>query len=244
MMTKRTPKPKKLATPITGVNEAPVDGVRPEAIVATAESAELTVNGIPISALPVEVQHLIGYAMTDQGIAERNAKRVDSMGRPHSGIQVIVNEGFDQQIRARADAQEPWETANPLLDAKLAFQKPGFRYRGLSPTVIAKKGMRGWQAVLDGRGEPVRVGKLVLAEMPIERAERRNKKFRDEGNTNAADAKGRFISDHEKAVRDSGSEGVRILRAGELLHDSADPTRPISIGVRSSRGNEGLDAAA
>lgn len=241
-MTKRVRTPKKPAVVVAGVNEAPVDGVRAETIVATAER---TVGGIPISSLPLHVQNLIGYDMTDQGIEEKNAKRVDSKGRPHSGIQVIVNEGFDQQILQRSMAQEPWETADPLLDAVNAVKVPGFRYRGLSPTVIQKKGMRGWEPVKDAQtGEVVRVGKLVVGRMPIARAETRNKKYRDEGNANAADAAGRFITDHEKAVRDSGSEGVRILRAGDVMHDSADPSRSISIGVRSSRDEQGLDAAA
>jgi len=231
---------KKPAVKVAGRNEAPVDGVQPQAIEATAER---TVNGIPVSSLPFEVQQLIGYAMTDQGIAERNAKRVDSKGVPHSGIQVIVNEGFDQQILRRSKAEEPWETADPLLDAVNRIRKPGMQYRGLSPTVIQKRGMRGWEAQSDADGI-VRVGNMIVGAMPIERAARRNKKFRDEGNANAADAAGRYQTDHERAVRDSGSEGVRVLRAGELLNDSSDPTRSISIGVRSSHDDPGLDAAA
>lgn len=239
MTTKRVRK-KPAATPIAGRNEAPVDGVQAEAIVATAER---TVNGIPVSSLPIEVQNVIGYAMTDQGIAERNAKRVDSKGVPHSGIQVLVNEGFDQQILRRSKAEEPWETADPLLDAVNRLRKPGMKYRGLSPTVIRKKGMRGWEAQTDADGV-VTVGNMIVAAMPLERAARRNKKFRDEGNANAADAAGRFVTDHERAVRDSGSEGVRVLRSGELLTDSRDPSREISIGVRRTHDDPGLDAAA
>ncbi len=227
--------------PAVGKNEAPVDQVSPAVIV---ETAERHVGGIPVSSLPVHVRGLIGFDMTDEGIAEKNARRVDSQGRPHSGVQVLVNEGFDQMILKRSKAEEPWETADPLLDAVNEHRKPGFRYRGLSPTVIRKRGMRGWEAEIDPKtGEPVTSGNLIVAKMPIERAERRNKKYRDEGNSLAADAGGRFTEDLEKAAHDSGSEGVRILRAGETLADDGDPTHRSSIGVRRSRG-AGADAAA
>jgi hypothetical protein len=231
----------KIQHPATGVNERPVDGVRPEAIVATAER---TVNGVPVSSLPTHVQDLITYAMTDQGVAEKNARRVDSQGRPHSGIQVLVNEGFDQKILQRSKAQEPWETADPLLDAKNEHAVPGFRYRGISPTVNRKKGLRGWEPVTGAKGDVVTVGNLILARMPEEKAEKRNKHYRDIGNANAADAAGRLTEDHERAAHDSKSEGIRPLRAGETLTDDGDPTRRISIGVRSSRDGQGADAAA
>jgi hypothetical protein len=106
--------------------------------------------------------------------------------------------------------------------------------------------MRNWEAVLDAKGDPVTAGNLILAKMPEARAERRNAKCRDEGNSAAADARERFNTDHERAVFDSqgGSGSVRLLKAGETMSDYRDPSRDISIGVRSSRGDQGADAAA
>ena len=234
---------KKVVKPIAGVNEAPVDGVSPAKIAETAEPPVRTlhVNG---KAIPQHVVHLVAYEATDEGIAEKNAKRLDSQGRPHSGVQVLVNEGFDQKIMRRAQADEPWDTADPLLDLKNQYAEPGFVYRGLGPKVIQKRGMRGWEAVVDKKsGEIPRAGNLLLGRMPIERAERRNQKFRDEGNAAAASAAGRFQTDQERAVHDGGSGDVRILRAGETLSDDGDPTRRVSIGVRSSRDKR-ADVAA
>lgn len=243
-MTKRSTKASKPESTI-GKNEAPVDGVRPEQILKTAEpESELHVNGIPVSALPPQVQNLITFDLTDEGLEKKNAARVDSKGQPHSGVKVTLNGGFDKQVLQRAEATEPWETADPLLDATNKHREPGFRYHGLGPAVCEKRGMRGWETVIDrATGDPVKVGRLVLGRMPIERAEKRNKRFRDEGNENAAAAAGRFKEDHERAAHDSNSQGVRVLRAGEVMTDSADPTRQISIGVHSQRG-ERADVAA
>ena len=85
------------------MNEAPVDGVSPAKIAETAEppARTLHVNG---KAIPQHVVHLVAYEATDEGLAEKNAKRLDSQGRPHSGVQVLVNEGFDQKIMRRAQA--------------------------------------------------------------------------------------------------------------------------------------------
>jgi hypothetical protein len=226
-----------------------VDGVSAQKINATTADQSVsirTVNGIPVSSLPIEVANLITYSMTDQGIAEANASKLDSKGRPHSGVQVLINEGFDQQIRRRAAAEDIEDSEDPLLDARNKYNQPGFRYRGLSPTVIRKKGMRNWEAVMDSRGEPVTAGNLILAKMPIERAEKRNKKYRDEGNSAAANAREQLQTDHEQAVFNSNQRGdgsVRILQAGETMSQYDDPSRRISIGVRSSRGDQGADAA-
>ena len=59
---------------------------------------------------------------------------------------------------------------------------------------------------MDAKGEPVTAGNLILGKMPIERAERRNKKYRDEGNDNAAAATERFNPDH-------GESAYRAVRA-------------------------------
>ncbi len=225
--TSKNPRPasaSKVKAKPAGRNELPVDGVAKEVITATAEKiplAECHVNGVPFSSLPERAQQFLGREYTDEGIAEKNAKRVDSKGVPHSGIKVLLNEGFDQIVRKRASGDAVDDTDDPLLDAKNRHEEPGFRYRGLGPAVIKKKGMRNWEAVTDAKGDLVTAGNLILARMPIARAEKRNKKYRDEGNANAAAATERFNPDHEDSAL-QGSEGVRVLRPDESHGQRAD----------------------
>lgn len=220
----------------------PVDGLPQAAIAATAER---TVNGIPVSSLPAHVAMLITYEMTDQGLAERNDQRVDSQGRPHSGVQVTMNEGFDQAIAQRADATEPWECADPLKEAADKYRKPGYRYRGLSPLLCQKRTTRGWQVVVDPKtGDPVKVGNLMLGEMPEARAEKRNKHYRDEGTARLAEAVDQMHVDQEKLARAGKSRGIDVLRSGDVVTDHDDPDRHVSIGVHQTRGLQGADAAA
>ncbi len=224
-------------------NEPPIDGGRtPAEIVALAER---TVNGHPVSALPDHVRNLITYAMTDQGIAEKNAANVDSQGRPHTGAKVTLNEGFDQSIARRNAATEPWECDNPLQDAATKYVRPGFRARGLSPRLIDKRTMRGFEFVKDARGENVKVGGLLLGEMPIEMANRRNEHYRRQGETELAASVERLKVDQERLQRDARSKGFEVgpLRDGDTLIDHGDPDRHGSIGVHSSRGLQGADAA-
>lgn len=204
--------------------------------------AERTVNGRPI---PAHLVNLIAYEMTDQGLAEKNAKRVDSAGRPHSGIRITKNEGFDRAIEQRANAIEPWECSDPLKEAADRYGKPGFRYRGLSDLINKKKTLRGWEPVRDEKGDVVKVGSLILGEMPIERAEKRNKHFRDLGNSERDAAAQRLKVDQEKLTHAARSQGFEAgpLRDGDVLTDHADPDRHVSIGVHSQRGLSGAEAA-
>jgi hypothetical protein len=229
-------------TKIPASNEPPVDGDRsPEEVVALAER---TVNGIPLSQLGYAGTQ-IPYGLTDQGIAEKNARSVDSQGRPHSGIKVTRNEGFDQAIARRSAAKEPWECTNPLAEAAERYSEPGMRYRGLSQRVCDKKTLRGWEVVKDEKGDPVKVGDMILGKMPIERAERRNEHYRKEGEANLSAARERLKVDQERLSRDAQSKGFTAgpLRDGDVLTDYDDPDRRISIGVRSQRGLQGADAA-
>lgn len=224
--------------PDNGVNENPV----PPA------SQERHVNGIPVSSLPPHVSNMITFAMTDEGIAEANGRKVDSQGRTHSGARVLMNEGFDQAIEKRKRATEAWMGGDPLAEAADKYRTPGMRMRGLGPNVIGKKGMRGWETVKDPKtGDVVKIGHMILGQMPEEDAEIRNKHFRDQGNTEFQQAAERLQADQERIAveaRRLGMSGIEPLRAGEVVSSSDDPRHSVSIGVHSSRGPSGVDAAA
>lgn len=227
-------------------NEPPVHDRSAEEIVALADpKANWTVNGRPFYELDAYQQLHMPYALTDQAMEERNEKNRDSKGNPHSGVKLLKSEGFDQAIAKRAHANEPWECENPLADAQAKYGRPGFRNRGLSPTVVQKRTLRGWEVVKDKNGDVVKVGNLLFGEMPEESAVRRNEYFRKQHEDELTASAERTKVNQERLGRDARSHGFHAepLLDGDVLTDHADPDRQVSIGIHSQRGLQGADVA-
>lgn len=228
-----------LAARLAAVNERPIDG--PQADL----TPERHVNGIPVSSLPSHIARMITYSMTDEGIAEANAKRVDSQGEPASGVRV-GDGNWEKTLQQRED--QPWLGVDPLLAAANAHREPGMQYRGLSPTAIAKRTLRGWEPVKEPNGDDVRIGNLILGKMPIKMARRRNEYYRRQGASEFAAATEQLKVNQERVADEAKRRGIDMgvapLLPGETLHDHNDPDRSGVIGVHSQRGfDPGADAA-
>lgn len=191
----------------------------------------LTVNGEPI---PAEFAHAIPYGNTDQGIAEFNDQE---FVRDDAGQVKIIADEFDQTIRARTDAVEPYEMPDPMKEIVEAHVKPGFRGRFLAPRVIEKRGLRGYEIVKNDKGDPIRLANMVLGVMPEEKARRRNKYYQQQGEDRLRKATEQFQEGQERLS--SATEGVRPLVAGETVQDH-QTHQVAQIGLRSSRGNSNV----
>jgi hypothetical protein len=144
------------------------------------------INGVRIRELNLEPQVLaaLDYWGTDEGIAERNAR---PNVRPPSGVE-LGRDGFDKALEQRRDDvkgrdMEMYEARDPLKEVADRYVKPGMKPKFLSPARIKDAGGVGdYQVVKDENGDPVRVKGMVLGEMPVKRAEARNRHFRERGN--------------------------------------------------------------
>lgn len=179
----------------------------------------LHVNGIPV---PEELAHAIPYENTDEGVAER-------LDRPHAMAQVTRGP-FEKTLDARAAAQlgiDDAEPPDPLRDAADRYLGPGQRPRFLSQPVIARRGLRGFEVVKDERGEPVKVGSMVLGWMPEEKAAARNRQCQAKGQELLLRAQ----EEHEEQVaRDASEAGFRLPQARRGGGDRAG-------GLQEVRGN-------
>lgn len=216
---------------------APKEETAPVSGVAEAESLEekvvLTVDGVPI---PPEFAHAIPYAMTDQGIAEREAN-----GKPRAMVSVVKDE-WDQKLDRKAEAQ-PWDSFDPLSEAVDGVREPGMAYRFISDRVVNRRGRRGWEIAEDKKGQKIVVAGQTLGKMPIERAAKRNKHYQDAGNDALANAAEQYQLDQAKVIRDAKVRGMAPLRAGERVTDNhSHPGMSIETGIHATRG-EGADAA-
>lgn len=209
--------------------------------------AGCTIGGKPVEEVyGPEEAHLLHYAQTDQGFEERNA------GRSESRVE-ITESSWDKIIAARADATETWESPDPVKDVVKQHVPPGMRPKLLSDPVVNVRGMRGWKPVIGKNGDPVKVGTMVLAVMPEERAQKRNEHYRGLAKDALVEATESLQEKHDRLLSDSRRFGmdIRPLRPGELVGGSTaegygqtsragavlDAPQGASIGLRSTRGN-------
>lgn len=154
--------------------------VAPEGTFPERSILDCHVGGVPVRNLPLEVQTRILYQQTDEGIEEYNRDKAPGSAR-------VIKDEFSKACENRKDAitgqgMQPWEAPDPLREVAQRYVRPGFRPRFLAPAAIDQRGMRGFEPVLDENGRQVKVRNLILAEMPEEKAEQRNKFYRDKAN--------------------------------------------------------------
>lgn len=161
-----------------GIPDSPV--LREEREDAPSPILDLHVGGIPVRELPIENQSRILYQQTDEGIAEANA------GKEPRRVEIVSDE-LSKGLQHRRDAVKDFgmnlgEAPNSMREAMEKYIKPGMKGRFLSPRVVDRRGMRGWEAVLDENGNQIKVGNAFLGQMTADAAKARNRQVREYGN--------------------------------------------------------------
>ena len=199
-----------------------------------APPSGLTVGGVAVE--EIAGGHLIPYGNTDQGIEER-------MARPHATAQLTRSEppksvvkggSFDKNREARAASRlgtEVFDAPDPLREVADAHVGPGMRAKFLSPGVVDRRGTRGFEIVRDANGDPIKVGAMILAQMPEKRAIARDRYFQDQGAAKLRAAKEEHQEQINQLERDAGVRRPGAGRAGR-----PDPAG----GLQETRGNSVL----
>lgn len=160
--------------------------------------AELHVGGTRLGDLPLEVQGRILYQQTDEGIAEANQGKVESAAR-------VTRDTFSKAMDKRAAQvkeldMDVSDAENPMKELADKHIAPGMRGRFLSPRVCDRRGMRGWQPVLDEHGNQVKVRESFLAQMPEDKAIERNKRVREHGNRLLGQVRDQYLAEGGKSA--------------------------------------------
>ena len=128
--------------------------------------AHCTVGGIAWEDLPEAVRARMPYELTDQGLAEKAASK------PRSPHRVIVGDDLDKQLRQRLDAALRGDPNNrpstALKEVADQYVRPGMTPVFQNPDLIRTVGTQGYKPVIDEDGDPVRVGEMILTEIPTE----------------------------------------------------------------------------
>lgn len=183
--------------------------------------ADRPVRHIGGKVVPDELYAMIPYENTDEGIAER-------LARPHAHASVTRDE-LSKRIERFGDsrlAMEPWEDANPMQQIIDEHLPEGHRPKFLSERVIRRQGKRGWQPVVGSNGDPVKLGELIFASMPEQKAAHRNKSYQAKGQAQIEQIHSEFQEKQEREFRDAGMrpEALRAQRDG------------LDSGLHSTRG--------
>src|SRR5258708_18807057 len=190
---------------------------------------------------------LLRYEWTDEGIAERNEGKVESAAR-------VTADGFEKACEARADhlsneSMEPWEAPDPMKELADAYVGKGMRPRFLSPVVVEKRarGLRGWEPVRDQNGNLVKLANMVLAQMPEEKARKRQRYYQEMGASQLDSHQSKQREEQERSARDGG--GFQPLPSNATVQGRSavgsakggadiDYTPTAKIGLQSVRGEK------
>jgi hypothetical protein len=158
----------------------------------------LHVGGVLVSDLPIEMQGRILYQQTDEGIAENNEGKGEACAR-------VTRDEFSKAMdhrkdRVKEEGQQLADAPNPMKEAMDRHIPKGMRGRFLSPKVVDRRGMRGWEPVLDAEGKQVKVRDQFLGMMPEERAIARNKAVREQGNKLLGQVQEQYLAEGGKTA--------------------------------------------
>jgi len=142
---------------------------------------------------------------------------------------VAVADAFRQRIlkipqrtvEVEADRSDAMIFARPMEEAVMRYGTPGMAPKFLSERCLGVLGMRGYVVVKDEKGDPVKVGTLIMGEIPIRMAEARRRHYAELSNEAVRDAGESFEDAAERAIFEAGKGGVSVLRAGDNLTSNA-----------------------
>jgi hypothetical protein len=173
------------------------------------------VDGVLVETLPPDRKRGLFWKQTDEGIAANAQGKTP----PTRGIE-MGNGQLAKDLQRKRDfasnENEPWLAPDPMKALASQHVGPGMRPKFLSESRLGKEGnyTRGFEVVRHANGDPVKLGTLVLAQMPEEHAQRRNAHY--QGKSESA------VKKVYQTAREQDFDGVRglIRTAKELGMDS------------------------
>lgn len=124
-------------------------------------------------------------------------------------------------VEIEADRSDAMIFARPMEEAVQKYGTPGMAPKFLSERCIGVLGLRGYVIVKDERGDPVKVGTLIMGEIPLRMAEARRRHWADESEQLVRDMGDDFEARAEQEIHRGGRTGVSVLGRGETVRSNA-----------------------
>lgn len=147
-------------------------------------------------------------------VAEAFAKRI--LGIPARQVEYETDNGAfgDPELLG----------SNALRDCVRKFgNEPGMTYKFLSPRCIDVLGLRGYELVLDHKGNQVKAGTLLMGRIPLHIAEGRRRRYVQDSEEQVASMEQAYMESQERLVRAAGKIGAgsRPLGPGDTVSANA-----------------------
>lgn len=141
--------------------------------------------------------------------------RDTTVPRPEASAEKIMDGWEDIEF-------DPLGMLDPMASLKKAFQKPGMALKLMSESVNNRLGQRGYRVVKDENGDPVRMGKMVLGEIPERFAKARRQAAIEKSNSELGQINNAQRDAVEKLKQDAGSMGLSVIAAGDSITNQGD----------------------
>lgn len=128
-----------------------------------------------------------------------------------------------REVEVEAERNDAMIYAQPMEEAVQRYGTPGMAPKFLSERCIGVLGLRGYVIVKDEKGDPVKVGTLIMGEIPIRMAEARRRHYAQESEDNVRSMEESFADTAARAIRDAGSRGdhASVLGRGDRINAKA-----------------------
>lgn len=126
-----------------------------------------------------------------------------------------------REVEVEAERNDAMIYAQPMEEAVQRYGTPGMAPKFLSERCIGVLGLRGYEIVKDEHGNPVKVGTLIMGEIPIRMAEARRRHYADESESNVQNMAEAFEEEAARAIRAGGRNGISVLQRGESVRSNA-----------------------
>jgi len=122
-------------------------------------------------------------------------------------------------VEIEADRTDAMIFARPMEEAVARYGTPGMAPKFLSERCIGVLGLRGYVIVKDERGDPVKVGTLIMGEIPIRMAEARRRHYARESEDDVRGMGEAYEDVADRAI--GGRNGLSVLGRGERIRSDA-----------------------
>lgn len=142
-----------------------------------------------------------------------------------------------REYEVEVDRDDPMMLADPLRDAVEKYGTPGMRPKFMSPRAMDVLGDRGYRVVTKENGDPVKVGTLIMGEIPEGMALARQRRYAEESIQAVRDQEEHYMETQERLVEATRTAGVgfRPLRRDEIISANATETEE-SLGQSRAAG--------
>jgi hypothetical protein len=122
-------------------------------------------------------------------------------------------------VEIEADRTDAMIFARPMEEAVARYGTPGMAPKFLSERCISVLGLRGYKVVMDERGDPVKVGTLIMGEIPVRMAEARRRHYAKESEDDVRGMGEAYEDVADRAI--GGRNGLSVLGQGERIRSNA-----------------------